>query len=152
MALGKLTQIWPRLESLDVHWFGLTGELDALPMLHLSGMKESIESSPSRLQTCCLRGLHVTESDLLIFRKTAMPTRVTLTDTHLLAGTWTAILKHLADVNAPTTYCHLDDLEGVLSRVRPIHSWSEGTPNLHSCMIPILVPARSPERQSASKT
>lgn len=73
---------------------------------HLDG----ISSASISLKECGLSGIYVSGSDLLEFLKATRPAILTLTDVHLISGTYTSILTYLTSPDSPITCYHLDDI------------------------------------------
>ena len=106
----QVSCIMPELEILDLHWFDL-GENVATSEVPSEFRNDSSAISASMpLKECSLRGIHVSESDLLQFLEAVRPTVLTLTDLRLVSGTYATIFRFLTDPESPVTYYHLDDI------------------------------------------
>ncbi|MCJ1386469.1 hypothetical protein MMC17_009595 [Xylographa soralifera] len=100
----------PKVESLDLHWYNLGDTTSTPPVSSAAHQGNSTSRAPSHLKECSLRGIYVSENDLLQFLKAVHPTIVTLTDIHLISGTYAVILKYLTDPDSPVTCYYLDDI------------------------------------------
>ncbi|KAI9664772.1 MAG: hypothetical protein M1821_006220 [Bathelium mastoideum] len=106
----QVSRIMPKLEGLEIHWFNL-GQFDVNSEVssvtcHDSGAR----LPPPSLKECTLRGLYVSESDLLQFLNAVRPVALTLTDIRLVSGTYTAMSRFLTGPESPVTYYQLDDI------------------------------------------
>jgi len=98
----------PHLEELDIHWYNFSS-LDSDDNLDLD-ITVPLESPHLKLKDCSLRGLYVAEEDLLRYLKAVRPNNLTLTDIHLIPGSWTSIFEYLSSSISPITSYRLDDL------------------------------------------
>ena len=109
--LLQVLHIMPQLESLNVHWYNL-GEKAPFAPPFPSDPQLANSISPGSvpcLKECSLRGIHVSESDLLHFLEAIRPSAVTLTNIRLVSGTYASILRYLTDPKTPVTMHDLDD-------------------------------------------
>ncbi|KAI1738247.1 hypothetical protein F4680DRAFT_450327 [Xylaria scruposa] len=109
-AISQLPAIMPELESLDFHWFyvGATVERGAQSPAHRD---VSSFSTALTLKECTLRGIYVSESDLLEFITSTSPMTLRLMDVNLLTpGTYESIFQHITHANSQTIYCHFEYL------------------------------------------
>ncbi|KAI0188499.1 hypothetical protein EV127DRAFT_471234 [Xylaria flabelliformis] len=136
-AISHLPAIMPELESLDLHWFHVT------PLLHeqaqLPARRDTSNFSQAlTLKECTLRGISLSESDLLQFIASTNPTTLRLKNVDLVTGTYNSTFQHLMHANSQTTYCDFEDLYCQMSHI--VHfdtpqnpeAASEGLANLGS--------------------
>jgi hypothetical protein len=112
----RVLHIMPKLESLDLHWCSLKNTASTPPVPSASRQENSTSPASPHLKECSLRGICVSESDLLHFLEAAHPATVTLTDVRLVSGTYASIFKYLTDPDSPVTCYYLDDIrEGTVN-------------------------------------
>ncbi|KAI1108460.1 hypothetical protein F5Y14DRAFT_436190 [Nemania sp. NC0429] len=119
-ALPEILVIMPKLEHLDVQWYNLEGHAMITPGASTIHPNPSSHSSCVSLQTCELSGLYTYESDLLRYLKACRPTRLLMTDTWLMSGTWRSIFDYVASSassDSPVKLFYFDDLHEGLNLV-----------------------------------
>ncbi|GAB7347707.1 hypothetical protein MBLNU459_g5266t1 [Dothideomycetes sp. NU459] len=107
--LQSISHIMPQLEVLDFHWYTLKGSTFDSSMFHPLPPCQENSVTLATLHFI-LRGIYVSETDLLHFLEAFRPAAVTLTDIHLISGSYTSVFNHLTDPNSPVTAYTLDDL------------------------------------------
>ncbi|KAI1775413.1 hypothetical protein F4818DRAFT_48670 [Hypoxylon cercidicola] len=110
-GLLEMSSIMPKLETLNIHWYNLGNDSSTAQTNHTSHVENnSSRSHFGDLNRCCLRGVYVSESDLLEFVKAVHPADLTMTDIHLVSGTYASIFEYLSSSDSPVTHYHLDDI------------------------------------------
>ncbi|KAI0453333.1 hypothetical protein F5B21DRAFT_525888 [Xylaria acuta] len=109
-AISHISAIMPELETLDLHWFNIgpnTSTSTAQPRAHRD---VTSCSPPLALKECSLRGVYVSEINLLQFIMSTNPIILRLKDVNLVTGTYASSFRYITLPNTPTTYCHFEDL------------------------------------------
>lgn len=127
-SMMRASEIMLKLESVDLHWYNLGDSASTLPALAASGHNDKTSLAFPHLKECSLRGIYVSEVDLLQFFEAAQPSTVTLANVHLVSGTYSSIWKFLTDVESPVTCYHLDDVWDT----RLVHFDAPGKPKFPS--------------------
>lgn len=114
-----VSKLMPSVDDVDWHWFNLTfgtpelsSSRSASPCIHEEIRKGKMPANalPFEPMECKLRGLYVSERDLLRFLKNACPERLTLQYVHLIEGSWEPIFQYLTSEGCRAKYYHLDDI------------------------------------------
>ncbi|TRX88481.1 hypothetical protein FHL15_010596 [Xylaria flabelliformis] len=107
--ISHLPAIMPELESLNLHWFHVTPLLNE--QAQLPARRDTSSFSPAlTLKECTLRGISLSESDLLQFIASTSPTTLRLENVDLVTGTYDSTFQHLTHANSQTTYCDFENL------------------------------------------
>ncbi|KAL2008289.1 hypothetical protein VTN00DRAFT_8271 [Thermoascus crustaceus] len=109
-SIMQVLPIMPELESLDLHWYNLGASMSTSPVPSATRQGSGTSSASTSLKECSLRGIYVSESDLLQFLEAVHPATLTLTDVRLVSGTYASIFKYLTSPDSPVTCYHLDDI------------------------------------------
>jgi len=127
--LLRVLHIMPQLESLAVHWYNLGEKAPFAPPFESDPRLENSISPASVpcLKEYSLRGIHVSESDLLHFLEAVRPLAVTLTNIRLVSGTYASIFSYLTDPDIPVTIYDLDDSSEQNTKL--VHFEVPGNPN-----------------------
>ncbi|KAI1211402.1 uncharacterized protein F4807DRAFT_420288 [Annulohypoxylon truncatum] len=113
-SILQMSGIMPELESLDLHWYDVGSNMPPTLVQSTTSLKNNSHSKFARLKECSLRGVYVSENELLEFVKAVHPAALTMADVHLISGTYTSIFEYLTLSETPVTYYHLDDIrEGI---------------------------------------
>lgn len=118
----QLRSILSELETVDLLWYHLGGEMTVPTLLQLPASDETEPNTdgPLRLKECWLGGLVVAEADLLRFMQRTQPVALTLVHITLKPGTYDAIFSFLTDPGTLISSYHLDDLF-VKNSVKTVH-------------------------------
>lgn len=113
-----------KLEDLDLHWYDLgryisTSSLSDSPQA--SSIAGDTSSGTIHIKGCSLRGVFISETDLLHLLQTTCPETLTLTDIHLISGTYTSILDYVNGPDSSIKSYHLDDLCEEGASRPPVH-------------------------------
>ncbi|KAI4859738.1 hypothetical protein F4820DRAFT_466424 [Hypoxylon rubiginosum] len=107
----------PELEDLDFHWYNIPKRDDhnnGLVLLAPGRVPPTFHSAPpliaTSLKNCTLRGLFISESDLLHFLRVVCPTAVGLEFISLTSGDYARIIQYLARRDNKITSYYLDDV------------------------------------------
>lgn len=107
----QLSRIMPSLEALELHWYVVKGGNEPAPPSQTSTPQEATSNKSSMsLKECILRGVYISETDLLHFLTSVHPASVTLEYTNLISGSYVPIFDYLTGPDSPVTSYHLDDL------------------------------------------
>ncbi|XXH02819.1 hypothetical protein Hte_009206 [Hypoxylon texense] len=113
----------PELEDLDFHWYNIPKRDDqSNGTVTLGRAPPTFHSGPpltaTSLKNCTLRGLFVSEADLLHFLRVVRPTTLGLDFISLTSGDYAPVIQHLASPDNEITSYYLDD---VRKGCQPVH-------------------------------
>ncbi|KAL1999309.1 hypothetical protein VTN02DRAFT_4710 [Thermoascus thermophilus] len=146
--LQVLLPVMPELQSLDLHWYNLGASTSTSPVPSATRQDSNSNTSSAaaaNLKECSLRGIYVSEDDLLRFLQAVRPATVTLTDIRLVAGTYASIFHYLTDPDGPVTRYHLDDIR---ERNALVHFDVPGRPKFRYCRDDAVGPSSLTRRAS----
>ncbi|OAA52918.1 F-box domain protein [Cordyceps fumosorosea ARSEF 2679] len=100
----------PELETLDLHWFSLNRETRP----HDMHPDEAPATLTKPLRDCCLRGLSVSDAQLLAFLQSTRPARVHFEYMQMLGGGWDTVLQHIISASSGIKACHFREVDHTL--------------------------------------
>ncbi|KAI6085041.1 hypothetical protein F4821DRAFT_279721 [Hypoxylon rubiginosum] len=104
----------PELEDVDFHWYNIPERPNEVPSVVPYERVPPYHSGPpltcTSLKTCTLRGVFISEPDLLQFLRVVRPSTLSLEYICLTAGIWNEIIQYLASPESGITSYRLDDV------------------------------------------
>lgn len=106
-AATMLLKLAPGLESVDIHGIGLFRMKKGNDLMNPD--EELAVTTLTSLRSCSLRGMDVSERQLLTFLKQMRPSDLTLEYVAIYGGSWRRTLDHLASAESGINSYVLDD-------------------------------------------
>ncbi|KAI0386972.1 hypothetical protein F5Y04DRAFT_288777 [Hypomontagnella monticulosa] len=103
-------RVMPELESLDLHWWDTRLDKYQYPSTTHQDNSTTYDAPSRPLRECSLRGFYVSEHDLLQFLNATRPQTLTLTDIHLVSGTYNTVFDYITGTESLIMDYFLDDL------------------------------------------
>nr|POE47124.1 hypothetical protein CFP56_00456 [Quercus suber] len=100
----------PMLQCLDLHWHEFSPWHTTSLAASSADVADLRSCDSYQLAECCLRGLYISEENLLCFLQKTRPKTLKLVSVSLVSGTWRPIFDYITGEDSLTTFLYLDDL------------------------------------------
>ncbi|ROW03040.1 hypothetical protein VMCG_05698 [Cytospora schulzeri] len=109
-AVVQLSHATRALEGLDLHWYNLGRYVSSVLPDFPEEDSTGTSSETMHIKSCILRGIFVSETNLLGFLQTTRPEDLTLADVSIIPGKIDSILDFLNGQDSSVTSYHLKDI------------------------------------------